>query len=63
LPEYITMFCTDNGLYNPEIIALELAKILKWYFIQINCFYENLSNCSDSDKYLAVQLTFAVPPK
>jgi translation initiation factor eIF-2B subunit alpha len=22
LPEYITMFCTDNGLYDPEIIAL-----------------------------------------
>lgn len=35
LPEYITMFCTDNGLYNPEIIALELAKILKWHDIDI----------------------------
>jgi translation initiation factor eIF-2B subunit alpha len=28
-PQHITLFCTDNGLYNPEIVALELAKILK----------------------------------
>jgi translation initiation factor eIF-2B subunit alpha len=29
LPEFITLFCTENGLYNPEIIAVELSKILK----------------------------------
>lgn len=28
-PEHISLFCTDNGLYNPETIAVELAKILK----------------------------------
>jgi translation initiation factor eIF-2B subunit alpha len=28
-PEHISLFCTDNGLYNPETIALDLAKILK----------------------------------
>jgi len=28
-PELITMFCTDNGLINPEIISLELSKVLK----------------------------------
>jgi translation initiation factor eIF-2B subunit alpha len=28
-PQFISMFCTDNGVYNPETIALELAKILK----------------------------------
>lgn len=28
-PELITMFCTDNGLIKPEIISLELSKVLK----------------------------------
>ncbi len=36
LPEYITMFCTDSGLYNPEVISLELSKILKWYTLPYN---------------------------
>ena len=28
-PEHITTFCTDNGLYTPDVIAVELSKILK----------------------------------